>query len=190
MRSVHLLSLSLLLAASGVVRGWDSAFAPDGQIPAPSSIHDPTPWKESMGAPPPWPGEGDLIEFKLDDREAGPFRYFIDKTHLTTGPDKVVRYTIVVQSQSGTRNLSFEGIRCTPRGEYKVYAYGNQGRFVPLEGASWQQVVGLATEPYRKELWQYHFCIPREFAPRPKPDMLRSLQGRLPPRQNADFQSD
>jgi len=143
-----------------------------------------------MGAPPPWPGEGDLIEFKLDDREAGPFRYFIDKTHLTTGPDKVVRYTIVVQSQSGTRNLSFEGIRCTPRGEYKVYAYGNQGRFVPLEGASWQQVVGLATEPYRKELWQYHFCIPREFAPRPKPDMLRSLQGRLPPRQNADFQSD
>lgn len=190
MRPANLLVLPLALVASSVVWGWDNAFAPDGQMPPPSSLQDPTPWKEFAGVLPPWPVESALLEFRLDDREAGAFRYFIDQTQLTTGPDKVVRYTIVVQSASGARNVSYEGIRCTPRGEYKVYAYGSDGRFFPIEGASWQQVVGLSTEPYRKELWRYHFCIPREFAPRPVADMLRSLQGRLPPRQNADFQTD
>ncbi|WP_245232425.1 CNP1-like family protein [Thiorhodococcus minor] len=167
----------------------DDAFVPDPTPPGPSDIRPGTPWQEAAVRLPPWPDDADLVEFELDG-SADPFRYFIDAKHLSVGPDRVVRYTLVAQGRNGTRNLSFEGIRCSPKGSYKVFAYGTGGRFSALEGGDWQQISNLDGERYRKDLWRFHFCVPREFKPRPKQDMIRSLQGRIAPRQNTGFQAD
>jgi hypothetical protein len=190
MKQSILLPLCFSLVSLGASSAADNAFVPDAHAPAPTSIKEGTPWRETQSPLPPWPGDADLLEFKLESPASDPFRYFIDKTHLTTGSDGVVRYTLVAEGNSGTRNLSVEGIRCTPRGEYKVYAYGGAGKFTAIDGGAWQPIASPMADVYRKELWQYHLCIPREFKPRPKKDMIRSLQGHIAPRQNTGFQAD
>jgi hypothetical protein len=94
------------------------------------------------------------------------------------------------ESRGGARNLSFEGIRCTLKGAYKVFAYGAAGRFTPVDGADWQPIPVLGEDRYRQDLWRYHFCVPRGFQPRPRKDMLRSLRGRVAPNQPTGFQAD
>lgn len=191
MRLLVLLPLCLLatvwLGPSQAAR--DDAFVPDPEPPGPSDLRPGDPWREASVQLPPWPEDADLVEFKLDG-PPGPFRYFIDTKHLRVGTDRVVRYTLVAEGRNGTRNLSVEGIRCTPQGQYNVYAYGVAGRFSALEGGEWQRVSTLDAEPYRLALWRYHLCVPREFQPRPKGDMIRSLTGQIAPRQNTGFQAD
>ncbi len=173
----------------GPSQAREDVFVPDPEPPGPLEFIPGEPWREAAVPPPPWPKDADLVEFKLDG-PPDPFRYFIDAKHLSIGPDRVVRYTLVVEGRNGTRNLSFEGIRCTPKGQYKVYAYGVAERFSTLEGSEWQRVLTPDAERYRLDLWRFHLCVPREFKPRPKQDMIRSLKGRIPPRQNTGFQSD
>ncbi|NKN31825.1 CNP1-like family protein [Marichromatium bheemlicum] len=186
----HLLTLLLPLALTGPLpASADNAFVTDPEAPTPSSVREGTRWQERATPPPPWPEEADLIEFELDQPHAG-FRYFIDGRHLQVGSDDVVRYTLVAQAPSGARNLSFEGLRCTPRGTYKTYAYGAAGRFVLLDEPQWQPIGDHAHERFRQELWRHHFCVPRGFTPRPRKDMLRSLQGHIAPRQNSGFLTD
>lgn len=167
----------------------NDAFVPDQEAPGPRDIQPGKSWREAPIRLPPWPKDADLLEFQLDGPEDA-FRYFIDTKHLSVGPDKVVRYTLVAQSRSGTRNVSFEGIRCTPKGQYKVFAYGAGGRFSPLDGTDWQPVSEFDMERYRYDLWRFHLCVPRGFKPRPKKDMIRSLSGHIAPRQNTGFQAD
>ncbi|GAB0150251.1 hypothetical protein McPS_29910 [Marichromatium sp. PS1] len=167
----------------------DNAFVTDPEAPTPSSVREGVRWQERATPPPPWPEESDLIELELDRPHAG-FRYFIDGRHLQIGDDGVVRYTLVAQGPSGARNLSFEGLRCTPRGTYKTYAYGAAGRFVLLDEPQWQPLGERDHERFRKALWRHHFCVPRGFAPRPRKDMIRSLQGRIAPLQNSGFLTD
>lgn len=190
MREYLALSIGLLLLAAAGSRAAENVFVPDAEAPPPSSIEERKPWQEAKTPLPPWPSDSDLVEFRLDSAAPDPFRYFIDKTHLSVGTDGIVRYTLVAEGSNGTRNVSFEGLRCTPRGIYKVYAYGAGGRFAAVDGADWHPVFDPSADIYRKELWQYHFCVPREFKPRPKKDMLRSLQGHIAPRQNTGFQAD
>lgn len=184
-----LLSLSLLLALGAARADPQGHFAPDPEPPVPSSVESGTPWQEIEVGLPPWPKDGDLIEMELD----GPpttFRYFIDGANLRIGADGVVRYTLVAQAPSGTRNLSVEGLRCTPRGAYRVYAYGVGGRFDALAGSDWRPIGDQASEGFREALWRFHLCVPRAFEPRPLKDMIRSLGGRIPERQNMGFQAD
>lgn len=188
-RCARPLSTSLLLIFAATAWAQENAFVTDAEPSPPSSVRPGDPWREAATRLPPWPKDSDLIEYRLDGPQ-GPFRYFVDGKHLQVGPDGVVRYTLVAEGRSGTRNVSFEGIRCTPRGTYKVFAYGAAGRFSTLTGADWQPFSRLESERYRDDLWRYHLCIPREFRPRPKKDMLRSLRGYFTPGQNSGFQSD
>ncbi len=177
----------LLLAASP---SWaDNPFL-DAPGPAPpSTITDSEPWKESGFTLPPLPLDKNLVEFELDG-PSGSFRYFIDTESLSIDRDGVVRYTVVAQGLGGTRNIAYEGLRCTLRGEYRVYGVATGGRFTSTGETSWQPITSLGQEQYRNELWRYHFCVPREFKPRPKRDMLRSLSGHGSPRENTGFQAD
>ncbi|WP_170286777.1 CNP1-like family protein [Thermochromatium tepidum] len=153
----------------------------------PSSVKPATPWTEALTRLPPPPDEADLIEFRLDGPPT-PFRYFIDGRNLSIGPDEVVRYTLIARPGRGTDNLSFEGIRCTPRGRYRVFAYGTDSGWMPVN-QDWQ-ALGPGAERYRVELWSQHFCIPRAFKPRPLNDIKRSLQGHIAPHQNSGFLPD
>lgn len=188
-RPARLLPIGLLLGLSGA---WaDNAFVPDAEPPAPSSITPGQAWQEADSTLPPWPKDADLVELVPDGPDSA-LRYYIDTRNLQVGTDGAVRFTLVAEGQSGARNLSVEGIRCTPKGVYKTYAYGSSstGRFDPVPGTDWQAIGGEGAERWRYDLWRFHFCVPQGFKPRPKTDMIRSLKGPISPRQNMGFQSD
>jgi hypothetical protein len=154
----------------------------------PSSVQEREPWREGSVTLPPWPRDADLIEFELD--AASPFRYYIDARSLTIGGDGVVRYTLVAESAGGARNVSFEGLRCTPGGELQIYAYGSGGELRPLPEADWAPIRDRAGDRLHEELHGHFLCGPLTFQPRPKKDILRALKGQIAERDNAGFLPD
>ncbi len=187
-----LLAVCLLACTAGTrLVAQDNLFVNDAAPDTPASVRDAEPWREQQFALPPWPREENLIPVRLDSA-GGPFSYFIDALSLNTGTDAVVRYTLVAQSASGVRNLSFEGVRCTPRGQFRVYAYGQQGRFEPVaQTDDWRSIDRTGSDPIREELWRHYLCIPRKFAPRPREAQLRTLRsGRVGKHENSGFRTD
>jgi len=144
-------------------------------------------WKEAATNLPPWPNDGDLIEFSVDGSPR--FRYYIDGRHISVGTDGAVRYTLVVVSRSGARNLSFEGLRCTPNGAFKIYAYGNQGRFERTEG-DWIRIRERRHDKLHRDLHREILCRPLEFEPRSRRDMLHAMRARTPDAANTGFLPD
>lgn len=189
MRPPRTLTAYLLLGLASAGLLADNAFVTDPEPDVPASVRPGQPWREATVELPPWPEDADLLELTLDGPPS-PFRYFVDSRNLGVGPDEVVRYTLVAEGRNGARNLSVEGIRCTPKGRYKVFAYGSGGRLDAVEDADWRPISSDPGERHRQDLWRHHLCVPLGFKPRPKADMIRSLRGRLPPRQNMGFQAD
>ncbi len=177
-RPLRAVACLVLLGASVETQAFrDDAFQPDAEPPRPSSIGEADTWSEGRVSLPPWPQDGDLQEFSPEGISGG-FRFYIDARNLAIDPaGGVVRYTLVAESPAGQRNVSFEGIRCTIQGGYKVYAYGVNGRFSPAEPSDWLPPTARGTEAYRDDLWRHRFCIYRETRPLPKRDILRALAG-------------
>ena len=170
--------------------GRHDAFVPDPEPVRPSSIEEGEAWKEGAVALPPWPSDGDLVEFEPDGPPS-PFHFYIDTRHLDTDTrGAVVRYVVVAESKTGTRNVSYEGIRCTLRGGYKVYAYGAGGRFADAPETDWLPIPTEGSEAYREDLWRNRFCVPRETRVKPTREIIRSLKGRGVPRESIGFQAD
>lgn len=146
-------------------------------------------WQEGSVALAAWPKDMDLVEWKPEG--ANPqMRYFVDKTSLKIDREgDVVRYVLVIQPPSGTRNVSFEGIHCTLRGDYKVYAYGVEGRFERAPPADWEPITESGAA-YRFDLFRHRFCVPRETEARPIKDMIRALRGRVSANESTGFQAD
>ncbi len=139
---------------------------------------DPEAFKEKAALNlPPWPNDADLVEFHTRDR-ATQFRHFIDTKSLSVDAQQIVRYTVVVVSGSGGRNVAYEGIRCTPNGEHRSYAYGISGKFQPVPDSPWRPVLDPAVPPYARDLQQFFLCVPLKFEPRPLKEMPRVLSGR------------
>jgi len=166
----------------------ETPFVNDAEMGPPSSVKEGRKWQEETVRMPPWPRDADLVEVKLDHSNTA-FRQYIDTKSLNTGSDGVVRYTLVAESDSGARNVSFEGLRCTPKGKYKTYAYGAGSRFTPTSIAEdWRPVDERASDRLHFELWEHYLCVPRLFKPRPKNDQVRMLKsGRVPAIENSGF---
>jgi len=180
--------LLTLLAVQPVLAATPRAFIDAPEPPTSSRVQDREPWEELASELPPWPEEADLVAFGLDQPTA--FRYYIDAKHLTVGRDDVVRYTLVAESSGGARNVSVEGLRCTANGEYKTYAYGANGRFVPAPASDWLSIKAMPGDDLHRELHGHYLCIPLAFKPRPVKDMVRAMQGPINPRQNSGFLPD
>lgn len=178
------LSLSTFILSASAESPF--VFGPEEVVP--KSIKPGAKWTEGSIKLPAWPKDSDLIEISLD-RTDDRFNYYIDRKSLDTGRDDVVRYTIVAEASSGARNVTFEGIRCTPGGAYRIYAFGHDGTFKLATGADdWQQIATSSDNPAREELWRHYLCVPRLFKPRPKRDQLRMLRsGRVPENDNSGF---
>ncbi len=196
MRRTHRYGLGLAVLVTlpwvvwGANVGRDDAFVPDPESVRPRSIEEGEAWKEGAVGLPPWPSDGDLLEFEPDGPPL-PFRFYIDTRHLSTDPKGgVVRYVVVAESKSGIRNVSYEGIRCTLKGGYRVYAYGSGGRFVEAPETDWLPIPTQGSEAYREDLWRNRFCVPRETRMRPLKEMIRSLKGHGVPREHTGFQAD
>jgi hypothetical protein len=77
-------------------------------------------WAENkVDTLPPLPQESKLLPFEVSGNT--PLQFAIDPNSLSVGTDGVVRYTVVVTSPSGARNVNYEGIRCDTY-EWRLYA--------------------------------------------------------------------
>ena len=120
------------------------------------AFEDDGPWQEATVSPPPAPQEADLIQF--GEGSPSPNRFYIDGKHILPGSDGVLRYTLVIVTPSGTRNVSFEGMRCKT-GERRLYATARQdGTWVESSSSRWQAVTATAYNRNHLVLMRECFC--------------------------------
>ena len=155
-----------------------------------SNFAEPEAWKEKGSVqPPPWPNDADLVEFRISDRTS-PFRHYIDTKSLSVDAQQIVRYTVVVKSASGGSNVAYEGIRCTPNGSFRTYAYGSEGRFQPAAGDDWRDVNANGVPLYVKDL-HASTCVSRSSSSRrPVKEMPRILSGHGSAKDHSGFLPD
>jgi hypothetical protein len=131
-------------------------------------------WLEQVPAVPPYPAREALVELPVVT-EGERFRYWVDLPSISVGADGVVRYTVVIESPQGARNVFFEGIDCR-REDYRIYAYGVDGeRLQPVPDGKWRRIEARGALAYRDELFRQYLCDPRRFA-LPEPQIRRRLE--------------
>ncbi len=98
-------------------------------------------WKESEVPAPPAFDMGKLVTF--DGAVSSSLVYGVDPASIRISPkDGVIRYVLVASSGSGAKNVMYEAIRCST-GEFKTYArYSSEGRWSPVNDASWRSMLG------------------------------------------------
>ena len=138
---------------------------------------------------PPFPSESDLRA--VDAAGTGSrYRFLLDVSSLSLGPDRAVRYTIVVQSPSGAANVFYEGIRCWSR-EFRTFGYGTpQGAMRPVSRSAWKdlRLQGRSgTSSYRRVLADRYVCDP-DGGPSDLRDLKRRLQGKSGKRRRREDQ--
>ncbi len=164
-----------LILSPGLVMGGD-VLNRDGRSFAdiPEEEIEEYEWKEGKVELPPYPEDGDLVEFEVDGGNES-FRYFLDEKSLSVGDDEVVRYTLVVRSKTGAENIFFEGMRCGAR-EYKIYAFGTgKGKLTPYRNPRWQAVRLGGLMRYRLDLLDHYLC--RDAFPRQPEQILEAIEG-------------
>ena len=119
---------------------------------------EPGPWKELGHALPPYPDDDDLIKLPEASSSADSFTYFIDEKYFAITADKVLHYTVVAESETGARNVFFEGLRCDT-GMYKIYGYGTaDGKVSEIRKPAWKYVSESRAQRYRYDLSRFFFC--------------------------------
>jgi hypothetical protein len=105
---------------------------------------------------PAYPQSDRLLELSISN-PGYDFRAFVDPRSLVAGAGSVVRYTLVIVSSSGSKNISYEGLHCGSH-QYRRYAYGTNGRWVPIEGSSWKRMRDTGLDHYRYVLYRDYLC--------------------------------
>jgi len=181
------LACAIGLPATTAQAAQDRDLVPHGPKDTNPNFVEPEAWKETASLqPPPWPNDADLVEFRISDRTS-PFRHYMDTKSLSVDAQQIVRYTVVVKSSSGGSNVAYEGMRCTPNGSFRTYAYGSGGRFQPGGVADWRAVNADGVPSYVRDLHRFYLCVPLKFEPRPVKEMPRVLSGRGSARDNSGF---
>lgn len=106
---------------------------------------------------PPLPQDSNLLPFEVSGNT--PLQFAIDRNSLSVGTDGVVRYTVVVTSPSGARNVNYEGIRCDTY-EWRLYAglnadHDDWDRTVANE---FSRIENGALNAYHAALYQDYMC--------------------------------
>lgn len=135
-------------------------------------------WVEGAVEIPAFPQEPNLREIYVG--EATPHRFFVDETTLTTGSDGVVRYVLVVRTQGGATNISFEGIRCEAL-EYKIYASGRaDGSWTRARKSEWRPIENKPMNRQHAALSRDYFCPSRLMIQSPAEGRDALRRGRHP----------
>ncbi|KVC66675.1 hypothetical protein WI72_04310 [Burkholderia ubonensis] len=115
-------------------------------------------WKENkVDTLPALPTPGDLLSFNVSQNT--PLKFFVDAKSLAVGTDGIVRYTVVVTSPAGARNVNYEGIRCDTY-EWRQYAGLNadhDGWDRTVEN-DWRRIENGELNAYHAALYQDYFC--------------------------------
>ena len=109
------------------------------------------------------PREEDLVQVGLRQMPKG-MRLLIDTRRISVDPDDgVVRLWLVLRSDAGVDNGTYEGYRCDTY-ENKVYAYATPRRTPPVTKAlspRWREVKPSRLGNHRMELLIDYFCTLR-----------------------------
>lgn len=144
------LLLFALALSSGIVQADEAIdnLAPDDTV---------NQFKELDVPLPAFPEDGNLIPFLIDDRGTG-YTYKMDSKALSVGDDGVTRYTVVVESPTGAKNVFYEGVRCETE-EYKTYAYGtSSGGFQKAYQPTWRRMFKAGPRNYHSDLTRNFLC--------------------------------
>jgi CNP1-like family len=129
-------------------------------------------WKESEIGLPPYPRDENLLAVPLPATDT--LKIYIDRASLSRGPDRVARFSLVVESPSGARSVFYDGLRCETR-EYKTYAIGTpEQTFTPVKQAVWRPIPRPAANAFRYHLYQHYICDAHA-SPRTPEDVARRL---------------
>jgi hypothetical protein len=121
------------------------------------------PWIENETEILALPDEADLEQIDIDELPPG-MKLLIDTSRISVDPgDRVVRLWMVLRSEGGVDNGTYEGYRCILN-EYKVYAHATPRRDPPvskMKRAVWRDVGKNVRGNYRRELLLNYFCTLR-----------------------------
>lgn len=105
---------------------------------------------------PPYPKPENLLKF--DAGTLGANQHWLDTQSIQVGEDDIIRYTLVIKTQGGASNISYEGLRCKPA-ERKLYAYGRENQtWSEAQAPKWQNIDFNSTTSYHKTLHREIFC--------------------------------
>lgn len=142
------------------------------------------PFQENKASLPAAPKSENLIPFDAGPARRG-FEHFVDEASLTLGEDGVIRYILVVKSDMGVNNVTYEGIRCATR-ERKIYAYGlPDGSWREPRGVEWKKIGQPRLEGPIYVLYNDFFCPGRQ-AVRSKGEAIAALKVGEHPRAGAE----
>ena len=115
------------------------------------------PWQEADARIPAYPKDKNLREIDVQIPDAR-YRFLVDLESVSIGSDNVVRYSVVIESASGVRNVYYEGIRCRSW-EYKTYAFGTtDGRLRRTKGSRWRLMQQRGIFGFRPQLAEAYLC--------------------------------
>ncbi len=116
------------------------------------------PWAEAEYQLPPVPDPKNLVPISVSNLTDNQFA--VDVRSVTFGSDEVVRYTLVVSSSRGARNVSYEGMRCAT-GERRIYALGrSDGSWSKARSSQWQRITDSNLNRHHAALFKDYFCTP------------------------------
>jgi CNP1-like family len=121
----------------------------------------PSNWTENkVDQLPPLPDPGNLLPFEVSQNTR--LTFAVDTKSLSVGSDGVVRYSVVITSTSGARNVNYEGIRCDNY-TWRLYASLNSEHDGWDRGVEndWSRIENGDLNAYRAALYQDFFCTNR-----------------------------
>ena len=122
-------------------------------------------WEEAEVKIPTAPPSKDLKPFYVS--AITQLKFALDAPSIVFGKDEVIRYVVVITSNSGAQQVSYEGIRCE-KYEWRLYAtMQKDGGWHKSVNSRWQVIRNTGYNSYHAALVRDAFCentIPRRSA--------------------------
>ena len=86
--------------------------------------------------------------------------FAIDPKSLNIGKDGAIRYTVVITSPAGARNVRYEGLRCGDGQQWKMYAAINEDGdgWDSDTSTDWEKIQSNTLNAYQMALARDYFC--------------------------------
>ncbi|HTJ93392.1 MAG TPA: CNP1-like family protein [Pararobbsia sp.] len=107
---------------------------------------------------PPLPDYNALLPFEVSKNTT--LTFAIDPKSVSIGKDDVIRYTVVITSPAGARNVHYEGIRCGDGQQWKLYdVIDEDGTAWDTDTSTgWAKIEYNSINAYQNTLAQDYFC--------------------------------
>jgi hypothetical protein len=98
-----------------------------------------------------------LLPFEVSNNT--PLTFAVDPASVSVGNDGVVRYTVVITTPSGGRNVNYEGIRCDTY-EWRLYASldADHNGWDQTVANDWERIQKGTLNAYQSALYTDYFC--------------------------------